>query len=143
MALVRSRDTKPEMRVRKAVHAAGLRYLLHDRRLPGTPDLVFPSRRIVVFVHGCFWHRHSECPAARLPKTRMEFWEAKLSNNVDRDRHQRAELEERGWIVLTVWECETRSPLILENLIMTIKAVTPTRRTAARNIGGNVTKQSN
>ncbi|WP_241163242.1 very short patch repair endonuclease [Ralstonia solanacearum] len=109
MALVRSRDTKPEMRVRKALHAAGLRYRLHDRRLPGTPDLVFPSRRIVVFVHGCFWHRHPGCTAARLPKSRKEFWEPKLAGNVERDKRTQEELQALGWTVLVIWECETKS----------------------------------
>jgi DNA mismatch endonuclease (patch repair protein) len=110
MALVRSRDTKVEMRVRKFLHATGLRYRLHDRRLPGAPDLVFSSRRIVVFIHGCFWHRHPGCAAARLPKTRQEFWEAKLNGNVLRDARQQAELVRMGWTVLIIWECETKDP---------------------------------
>lgn len=117
MALVRSRDTKPEMRVRRALHAAGLRYRLHDRRLPGVPDLVFASRRIVVFVHGCFWHRHPGCAAARLPKSRQEFWEPKLAGNVERDKRKRAELEEEGWTVLVIWECETKRAEVLANLV--------------------------
>lgn len=108
MSLVRSRDTKPEMRVRRALHAAGLRYRLHDRRLPGVPDLVFPSRKIVVFVHGCFWHRHPGCSAARLPKSRQEFWEPKLAGNVARDMQVQAELEKQGWTVFVIWECETK-----------------------------------
>jgi DNA mismatch endonuclease (patch repair protein) len=110
MALVRSRDTKVELRVRKFLHAAGLRYRLHDRRLPGAPDLVFSSRRTVVFIHGCFWHRHPGCAATRLPKSRQEFWEAKLSGNVLRDARQQAELVRLGWTVLTIWECETKDP---------------------------------
>jgi DNA mismatch endonuclease (patch repair protein) len=110
MALVRSRDTKVEMRVRKFLHAAGLRYRLHDRRLPGVPDLVFSSRRTVVFIHGCFWHRHPGCAAARLPKSRQEFWEAKLNGNVLRDSRQQAELARLGWTVLIIWECETKDP---------------------------------
>ncbi|WP_084183339.1 very short patch repair endonuclease [Nevskia soli] len=109
MALVRSRDTKPEMRVRTALHAAGLRYRLHDRRLPGAPDLVFPSRRIVLFVHGCFWHRHDGCSANRLPKSRLDFWIPKLEGNAERDQRQQAELEALGWRVLVVWECETKT----------------------------------
>lgn len=109
MALVRSRDTRPEIRVRKALHAAGLRYRLHDRDLPGIPDLVFRSRHIVVFVHGCFWHRHRGCSAARLPKSNQEFWTTKLTGNVERDKRTKAELELRGWIVLIIWECETKA----------------------------------
>lgn len=121
MALVRSRDTKPEMRVRKALHAAGLRYRLHDSRLPGTPDLVFPSRRIALFVHGCFWHRHPGCAAARLPKTRQEFWTAKLAGNVGRDERQRVALEALGWTVLVIWECETKRPEQLTDLAERIR----------------------
>jgi DNA mismatch endonuclease (patch repair protein) len=116
MSLVRSRDTKPEMRVRKALHAAGLRYRLHVRRLPGVPDMVFPSRRVALFVHGCFWHRHSGCSAARLPKSRVEFWESKLTGNASRDIRNQAELEALGWGVLVVWECETRDPDLLNRL---------------------------
>lgn len=122
MALVRSRDTKPEMRVRRVLHAAGLRYRLYDRRLPGVPDLVFPSRRIVVFVHGCFWHRHSECSAARLPKSRQEFWVAKLAGNVERDKRKQAELEAQGWTVLVIWECETKNAAALTQLASRIKS---------------------
>lgn len=121
MALVRSRDTKVEMRVRKFLHSTGLRYRLHDRRLPGSPDLVFSSRRIVVFIHGCFWHRHPGCAAARLPKTRQEFWEAKLGGNVSRDARQESELMGLGWTVLIIWECETKDPVKLLNLSNRIK----------------------
>lgn len=125
MALVRSRDTKPEMRVRRALHAAGLRYRLHDRRLPGSPDLVFPSRRVALFVHGCFWHRHAGCSAARLPKSRLEFWEPKLTGNVLRDQRQREALESAGWTVLVVWECETKDPNALSALVERIRAEVP------------------
>lgn len=113
MALVRGQDTKPEMRVRKALHAAGLRYRLHDKKLPGSPDLVFPSRRIALFVHGCFWHRHPGCAAARLPKSHQEFWAAKLAGNVERDKRNHAALESAGWKVIVIWECETRDPKLL------------------------------
>lgn len=124
MALVRSRDTKPEMRVRKVLHAAGLRYRLHDRHLPGAPDIVFRSRRIVVFVHGCFWHRHPGCAAARLPKSRREFWEPKLAGNVERDKRTQAELEVQGWTVLVIWECETKSADMLAQLVQRIASAT-------------------
>lgn len=120
MARVRALDTKPEMRVRKALHAAGLRYRLHDRRLPGTPDLVFPSRRIALFVHGCFWHRHPGCAAARLPKTRIEFWVPKLEGNAERDKNVKAALEAAGWTVFIVWECETKSTDVLTRLARNI-----------------------
>lgn len=122
MALVRGRDTKPEMRVRKALHAAGLRYRLHDRRLPGVPDLTFPSRRIALFVHGCFWHRHPGCPAARLPKSRLDFWEPKLAGNAERDKRTRATLEAAGWKVIVIWECETRDQRILADLAEAVRS---------------------
>jgi len=108
MALIRGSDTKPELKVRRMFHAAGLRYRLHDRRLPGTPDIVFPSRRVVVFVHGCFWHRHrsQRCKLARLPKSRLEFWRPKLEGNAARDRKTQAQLRRIGWRVFILWECE-------------------------------------
>ena len=139
MALIRSRDTKPETRVRKALHAAGLRYRLHDRRLPGSPDLVFASRRVVVFVHGCFWHQHPGCAACRMPKTRHDFWRAKLEGNVARDARQVAELEAQGWRVLTIWECDTRDATTLESLVQRIQNL-PTHPesppNAAADVGG-------
>ena len=107
MGRVRGKDTRPEMRVRKLVHAMGYRYRLHDRSLPGTPDLVFRRIRKVIFVHGCFWHRHARCPLARLPKSRTEFWVPKLDGNRRRDRRVLARLRRAGWDVLLVWECET------------------------------------
>jgi DNA mismatch endonuclease, patch repair protein len=110
MARVRSHDTKPEMVVRRGLHRMGFRYLLHDRRLPGSPDLVFPSRQAVIFVHGCFWHRHEDCRLARLPKSRVAFWEEKLDANRTRDARAIRLLEERGWRVLVLWECELRDP---------------------------------
>jgi DNA mismatch endonuclease (patch repair protein) len=112
MALVRHKDTKPELRVRRFLHAAGLRYRLHAKSLPGKPDLVFPARRLALFIHGCFWHRHqdSECRLARLPKSRLDFWQPKLEGNVIRDRRNALALEADGWRVLVVWECESRNP---------------------------------
>lgn len=109
MALIKGRDTKPEMRVRRAFHAAGLRYRLHVKDLPGKPDLVLRSRRIVVFVHGCFWHQHPDpsCKLARMPKSRLEFWRPKLEGNRLRDEKRRQELEALGWKVVEVWECQT------------------------------------
>lgn len=121
MALIRGRDTKPEMRVRKALHATGLRYRLHDRRLPGAPDLVFPSRRIALFVHGCFWHQHPGCTAARMPKSRLDFWEPKLAGNVARDARHMVELKAAGWTPLVIWECETRDAQRLAALAARIK----------------------
>jgi len=106
MSLVRARDTRPEMVVRRLVHGLGFRYRLHVRSLPGCPDLVFPSRRQVIFVHGCFWHRHRCHLGDRCPKTRREFWLAKLTANRRRDAKNQKALRAAGWRVLIVWECE-------------------------------------
>jgi len=106
MARVRSKDTRPEMRVRKLAFALGYRYRLHDRKLPGCPDLVFRPRRKVIFVHGCFWHRHGRCALARLPKSRLDFWIPKLEGNKLRDQRNKRALARRGWKVLTIWECQ-------------------------------------
>lgn len=110
MAAVHSQDTKPEMAVRRMVHALGYRYRLHDRKLPGKPDLVFASQTKAIFVHGCFWHRHAGCKYATTPKTRKRFWEAKFSSNMARDRRTRRELRRMGWAVLTVWQCQLKNP---------------------------------
>lgn len=108
MRAVKSTDTSPELVVRRIAHALGFRYRLHDRRLPGSPDLVFAGRRKVIFVHGCFWHRH-RCPAGRsLPATRQDYWTAKFARNVARDRRHTRALQQAGWRVLVVWECQTR-----------------------------------
>lgn len=122
MALIRSKDTVPELRVRKALHAAGIRYLLHDRRLPGTPDLVLPSRRIAVQVRGCFFHQHPGCAAARTPKTRLDFWVPKLRGNVERDARKDAELWVMGWDLRVIWECETRRDDLLAGFVEGIHA---------------------
>lgn len=95
------------MRVRQAAHAMGLRFRLHRKDLPGTPDLVFPKYKTVVFVHGCFWHRHSDCCKASMPKSRLEYWQSKFDANVARDARAAAQLRELGWNVATIWECET------------------------------------
>jgi len=108
MSRIRGADTKPEMLVRRLVYGMGYRYRIHQRNLPGTPDLVFPSRRKIIFVHGCFWHRHPDpaCKLARLPKSRLDFWETKLETNRRRDKENLEKLKEMGWKPLVVWECE-------------------------------------
>lgn len=106
MACVRSKNTAPELFVRRLVFSMGYRYRLHDRLLPGTPDLVFRRARKVILVHGCFWHRHARCAFARLPKSRPEFWRPKLEANRERDRKNAARLRRAGWRVMVVWECE-------------------------------------
>ncbi|MBA2920639.1 DNA mismatch endonuclease Vsr [Sphingomonas sp. MAH-20] len=107
MSRIRAADTRPEMIVRRGLHALGLRYRLHDRQLPGTPDLVFPVYRAVIFVHGCFWHGH-DCPLFRVPATRTEFWTAKISRNRERDRDALAAVIDQGWRPLIIWECAMR-----------------------------------
>ena len=109
MSRVKGKNTTPEMRVRKAAHALGFRFRLHRKDLPGTPDIVFPKKRVALFVHGCFWHRHPGCKKASLPKSRQEYWHSKFSANVERDERMRIELEARGWNVATIWECETKT----------------------------------
>ncbi|HVI99626.1 MAG TPA: very short patch repair endonuclease [Sphingomonas sp.] len=117
MSRVRGRDTKPEMRLRRALHAAGVRYRLQARELPGRPDIVFRRARLAIFVHGCFWHRHRGCEHARMPKSRIEFWEAKFAANVKRDTRQVDELEAAGWTVMTLWECETRDQASIDRFV--------------------------
>ena len=112
MSRIRGKNSKPEMKLRSLVHGMGYRYRLHVHGLPGTPDLVFPARHAIIFMHGCFWHQHSspECRLARMPKSRINFWRSKLKANVERDARNLASLEAMGWRVLIVWECEMKSP---------------------------------
>jgi DNA mismatch endonuclease (patch repair protein) len=123
MAAVRTKHTAPELRVRKYLHAVGLRYRLHVRALPGSPDIVLPKYRAVVFVHGCFWHQHAHCAKAKLPTTNQSFWSEKLSGNARRDRRTRQALRDTGWKPLIVWECETRNPQRLARLAEKIRRV--------------------
>jgi DNA mismatch endonuclease (patch repair protein) len=117
MGLVRSKDTKPELCVRSLLHRLGYRFRLHDKKLPGRPDIVLPRFSTVIFVHGCFWHRHpaKSCPLARLPKSRLDFWEAKLVQNRKRDESNVRKLRRLGWRVVQVWECELPDQEKLEN----------------------------
>ena len=110
MASIRGKDMKPEMAVRKAAHAAGFRFRLHRKDLPGKPDLVFPKYRAAIFVHGCFWHQHTEprCLDGRPPKSNGAYWGPKLRRNVERDAEAQAKLAEMGWRTLVIWECETK-----------------------------------
>ena len=118
MSRIRGKDTKPEMVVRRLVHSLGFRYRLHVRSLPGTPDLVFTSRRKVVLVHGCFWHRH-RCKYGRpTPATRARFWQNKLTQNVARDRRARRELRKAGWTPLVIWQCHTRKAEQLKDRLL-------------------------
>lgn len=118
MSAIRGRDTRPEMVVRRLVHGMGFRYRLHVRSLPGKPDLVLPSRRKVIFVHGCFWHMHECRWGAVRPATNAEFWSSKRAGNVERDSRAAAALEAEGWQVLTVWECTIREPEKLREALL-------------------------
>jgi DNA mismatch endonuclease, patch repair protein len=106
MRRIRSGDTAPEKVLRQLLHRLGYRFRLHRKDLPGNPDLVFPARRKVIFVHGCFWHLHQECREGRIPQSRREYWEPKLLRNRERDARAIAELTRSGWLVFVVWECE-------------------------------------
>ncbi|MBR8314249.1 DNA mismatch endonuclease Vsr [Burkholderia dolosa] len=113
MSRIKGRNTKPELIVRSLIHRMGYRYRLHGKGLPGRPDLVFAKRRKVIFVHGCFWHRHEGCRLARLPKSRLDFWRPKLEANAERDKEVERRLTELGWKVLTIWECEVKDEVVL------------------------------
>ncbi len=120
MSRVRSKDTSPEMRVRSHMHRSGYRYRLHVRDMPGAPDIVMPRYRTVVFVNGCFWHRHPGCRRASTPKTNTAFWERKFKNNVVRDEGVHAALQRDGWTVVVVWECQTRNSKTLADTLSDI-----------------------
>lgn len=137
MSRVRGANTGPEMRVRRALHAAGHRFRLQARDLPGRPDIVFRADRLAIFVHGCFWHRHEGCPHARTPKSKVEFWTEKFAANVERDRAAVSRLEEAGWTVLAIWECDTRDA---DRLRLAVEEVSAHR--AAAKTGRTATARS-
>lgn len=117
MAKVKGKNTGPEKTVRSLVHSLGYRFRLHRRDLPGTPDLAMMSRKLAIFVNGCFWHQHPGCRKAQLPSSRRDFWKAKLEANVIRDRDAITQLEALGWRVLVLWECEIRDRVLLESVL--------------------------
>jgi len=122
MSAIRSKNTRPELLVRRALWKAGYRFRTHARNLPGKPDLVFSRKQTVVFVHGCFWHMHSEpgCPDSKLPVSRREYWIPKLMKNVERDRRNEQELSNVGWNVITIWECETKEEAYFHKLLQAL-----------------------
>lgn len=120
MVAVKGKDTKPEMLVRRYLHAAGYRYRLHDRKLPGSPDMVFPSLHTVIFIHGCFWHGHENCKYFRLPKTKEGYWRNKISRNIERDAETHAELEKQNWKVIVIWECDLKNKLHREEILESV-----------------------
>ena len=124
MRRIKSKGMKPEMVVRRLVHGLGYRYRLHRKDLPGKPDLVFGPRRSVIFVHGCFWHQHEACKDGRLPASNEDYWLPKLARNVERDKEKALALQEAGWRVLAVWECEARDPARLSAIIDQLDAGT-------------------
>lgn len=122
MSRIRSKDTSPEMTVRSLLHRLGYRFRLHRKDLPGHPDIVLPRYRAAIFVHGCYWHRHKGCKFAYTPKTRTDFWQRKFADNVLRDRRTRDQLEQTGWQVIIVWECEIRNlDVLTQHLICLLK----------------------
>jgi DNA mismatch endonuclease, patch repair protein len=123
MRAIGSKDTSPEVAVRSYLHRAGLRYSLHCKNLPGTPDLVLPKWSAVVFVHGCYWHRHTRCRFTTMPKTNVEFWEKKFDDNRKRDKRDRAALRKLGWRVFAVWACQAKSSKHLDKLVASLKEI--------------------
>ncbi|MGC2164247.1 MAG: DNA mismatch endonuclease Vsr [Silvibacterium sp.] len=106
MRKIRSKDTKPELQIRKLLFGLGYRFTLHRKDLPGEPDIVFTGRKRVIFIHGCFWHQHQDCREGRVPGSRQEYWIPKLKNNISRDQKHVVELQKLGWKVLVIWECQ-------------------------------------
>lgn len=117
MSRVRSTNTRPELAVRRALWAIGLRYRLHDKRIPGRPDVTLTSRKLAIFVHGCFWHGHEGCPRHRIPKSRVEWWTAKIMRNKARDAEVRSLLSKVGWRAAVIWECQVENPVKLSKFV--------------------------
>ena len=120
MSRIKSKDTVPEMRVRSALHHAGYRFRLHVKDLPGKPDIVLSKYKTVIFVHGCFWHRHKGCSNATMPSTNQDFWKEKFSQNVKRDKREQLKLKRLGWKVIVIWECELKEISFLETRLKKI-----------------------
>ena len=122
MAAIKSKNTKPEIAVRRLLHSLGYRFRLHRKDLPGSPDIVLPKYKTVIFVHGCFWHRHVNCKFATTPKTREEFWENKFKQNEERDKNNFKELKNLNWKVLVLWECEINKNILeIKKLLINLK----------------------
>jgi DNA mismatch endonuclease, patch repair protein len=120
MSRIRDKDTKPEIKVRSLLHKSGYRFRLHRKDLPGKPDIVLPKYNTVIFVHGCFWHRHKNCKFTYNPKSRKKFWQDKFQGNVDRDKRNRKKLSSLGWRTVVIWECQTNHSEKLQQLIVKI-----------------------
>jgi DNA mismatch endonuclease (patch repair protein) len=131
MSRIKGKDTKPEMMVRKYIFSKGFRYRLHDKRLPGKPDIVLPSLKVVIFIHGCFWHGHSNCRYFVIPKTRTKWWLTKIERNKQLDNENLLKLKSDGWKVFTIFECKLKSNLrakTLENLVNRLKTLSEKKR---------------
>jgi DNA mismatch endonuclease (patch repair protein) len=124
MSKIKSKNTRPEIKVRSFLHQLGYRFRLHRNDLPGKPDIVLPKYKTVIFVHGCFWHRHQGCRYAYAPKSRVKFWEEKFQQNVARDRTKTEKLKQSGWFVMVIWECETKNN---EKLLQSLNPLTELR----------------
>ena len=111
MSKIRSKNTRPEKFLRSALHNRGYRFRIHKKGLPGNPDIVLSKHKTIIFVNGCFWHHHEECKSGRIPKTNKKYWKEKLSNNIERDKHNQKACEDLGWKVIVVWECEIKKEL--------------------------------
>jgi DNA mismatch endonuclease (patch repair protein) len=123
MAAIKGKDTKPEMLVRKFLHAHGFRYTLHDKNLPGKPDIVLPKYKTVIFVHGCFWHGHKNCKYFVVPKTRTDWWLKKINGNIANDIKAVKALKKDGWKIITIWECNLKKDKIEKTLISLLKKI--------------------
>ena len=120
MSAIKSKNTKPEVEVRKLLHSMGFRFRLHKKDLPGSPDIVLPKYKTVIFVHGCFWHRHQNCKYASNPKTRVDFWNKKFNDNIERDNKNQKDLKSLGWESKIIWECEIKNKELLINKLQNI-----------------------
>ncbi len=116
MSKISGKETKPEILVRKFLFANGFRYRKNDKRYPGRPDIVLPKYKIIIFVHGCFWHGHN-CSAGKLPETRKEFWKNKIQGNIERDKKNKTELEKQGWKIIIIWQCELKNKKVKEKTL--------------------------
>ena len=121
MSRIKGKNTKPEMIVRSMLHKMGYRFRLHRKDLPGNPDIVLPKYKTVIFVNGCFWHRHEGCKYAYMPKSRVDFWQKKFSDTIKRDRKNKADLESAGWKIIVIWECQTKDLISLKKLLDNVK----------------------
>jgi DNA mismatch endonuclease (patch repair protein) len=127
MSQIKGKNTKPEMLVRKFLHARGFRYKLHDKTLPGKPDLVLPKYKTVIFIHGCFWHGHKDCRYFVVPKTRTEWWLGKINGNIANDEKAQRALIEKGWLIVVIWECDLKSARLHDTLQELLQLITFSR----------------